>query len=195
MEQPLKLYNKYQIADIGEYQWYEGIFKEIWYDHEYSRYGVEVEKGDIVLDCGANVGFFSLYALNYKKADYVYSIECETKNIICLHHNLKDKNAKVIDNFISNEGYNLDVIMKEFNLPYIDFAKIDIEYWEYDLLLNMSDDTMRKINKWAIELHGIWDNSHNILHILEKFSKNGFQINYEQIHKETNLAILYAKKR
>ena len=64
----------YKVAGLGDLDWYKSVYKEIWFDHEYSQYGVEVEKGDIVVDCGANVGFFTLYALN-KGAKHVYSIE------------------------------------------------------------------------------------------------------------------------
>jgi len=49
--------------------------------------------------------------------------------------------------------------------------------------------------KWVIEFHDIWGNSHAILHILEKFSRNGFYINFDQIHKDSNVALLYAKRK
>jgi hypothetical protein len=59
----------------------------------------------------------------------------------------------------------------------------------------MSDETIKKVNKWVIELHDIYNNSEKILEIIEKFTINGFDINYEQVHKNTNLALLYVKKR
>ena len=56
--------------------WILGLKKEIWEDQEYTRYGLDIKKGDIVLDCGANVGVFSKFALN-KGAQHVYSFECD----------------------------------------------------------------------------------------------------------------------
>jgi predicted RNA methylase len=186
----------YKVAGIGELAWYENVYKEIWFDHEYSRYGVEVEKNDIVVDCGANVGFFTLYALN-KGAKFVFSIECDDRNIDSLSYNLEGKNASIIKEYVGFGDENVDIekIFQIINKPFIDFIKIDIEWAEYDLLLNTPDYTMKRINKWVIEVHDLYSHYYKIFQIIEKFSKNGFDINLEHVHKDTNLALLYAKKR
>jgi len=189
------LYN-YKVAGLGELAWYENVYKEIWFDHEYSRYGVEVEKNDIVVDCGANVGFFTLYALD-KGAKHVYSIECDDRNMESLFYNLEDTKSTVIKARIGFEegNINIETILQIINKPFIDFIKVDIEWAEYDLLLNTPDNIMKRVNKWVIEFHDIYGNHENIFNIIEKFSKNGFDINYEKIHKNSNLALLYVKKR
>jgi predicted rRNA methylase YqxC with S4 and FtsJ domains len=189
------LYN-YKVAGLGELAWYENVYKEIWFDHEYSRYGVEVEKNDIVVDCGANVGFFTLYALN-KGAKHVYSIECDDKNMESLHYNLENTNSTIIKEYVGFGDENVDIenIFKRINEPFINFIKIDIEWAEYDLLLNTPDNIMKRINKWVIEVHDLYSHYYKIFQIIEKFSKNGFVLNLEHVHKDTNLALLYAKKR
>ena len=189
------LYN-YKVAGLGELAWYENVYKEIWFDHEYSRYGVEVEKNDIVVDCGANVGFFTLYALD-KGAKHVYSIECDDKNMESLHYNLENTNSTIIKEYVGFGGENVDIenIFKRINEPFINFIKIDIEWAEYDLLLNTPDNIMKRINKWVIEVHDLYSHYYKIFQIIEKFSKNGFVLNLEHVHKDTNLALLYAKKR
>ena len=186
----------YKVAGIGELAWYENVYKEIWFDHEYSRYGVEVEKNDIVVDCGANVGFFTLYALD-KGAKHVYSIECDDKNMESLHYNLENTNSTIIKEYVGFGDENIDIknIFKRINEPFIDFIKIDIEWAEYDLLLNTPDNIMKRVNKWVIEVHDLYSHYYKIFQIIEKFSKNGFDINLEHVHKDTNLALLYAKKR
>jgi len=186
----------YKIAEVGDLGWYQNVYKEIWFDHEYSRYGVEVKKDDIVVDCGANVGFFTLYALD-KGAKHVYSIECDDRNTGSLHYNLENKNATIIKEYVGFGEGNIDIekILQIINKPFIDFIKVDIEWAEYDLLLNTPDDIMRRVNKWVIEFHDIYGNYKNIFNIIEKFSKNGFNINYEQIHKNSNLALLYIKRK
>ena len=190
-----KLNTKHPDFSLG---WCESVFKEIWLDHEYSRYGVEVEKGDIVVDCGANVGFFTNYALNYRKAKHVYSFECDETYVECLRQNTNE-NVTITQAFVSDRDeighYNIERMLHDFGLTHIDFIKVDIEWWEYPLLINMSNDTMKRANKWVVELHSIYDNYDKILDIIEKFTSNGFDVNYEQVHKETNLALLYAKKR
>jgi predicted RNA methylase len=186
----------YKIAEVGDLDWYQNVYKEIWFDHEYSRYGVEVEKDNIVVDCGANVGFFTLYALN-KGAKHVYSIECDDRNMDSLFYNLENTKSTIIKARIGFEegNINIETILQIINKPFIDFMKVDIEWAEYNLLLNTPDNIMRRVNKWVIEFHDIYGNYENIFNIIEKFSKNGFDINYEQIHKNSNLALLYVKKR
>jgi hypothetical protein len=186
----------YKIAEVGNLDWYQNVYKEIWFDHEYSRYGVEVEKNDIVVDCGANVGFFTLYALN-KGAKHVYSIECDDRNMDSLLYNLENTDSTIIKEYVGFGEGNIDVekILKIVNKPFINFMKVDIEWAEYDLLLNTPDDIIKRVDKWVIEFHDIWGNSHPILHILEKFSRNGFNINFDQIHKDSNMALLYVKRK
>ena len=73
--------------------------------------------------------------------------------------------------------------------------------------LNMPDKTMCKVRKWAIEFHLDWVNDGNkwshgadfdghktskLLFIMEKFTRNGFSLAYEQIHKKYNIVMLYA---
>jgi len=186
----------YKVAGVGELAWYENVYKEIWFDHEYSRYGVEVKENDIVIDCGANVGFFTLYALN-KGAKHVYSIECDDRNMESLYYNLENKNVTIIKEYVGFGDGNIDIkqIFNLINKPFIDFIKIDIEWTEYDLLINTPDDIMKRVDKWVIEFHDIYGNYETIFKIIEKFSKNNFSINYEQVHKNSNLALLYAKRK
>ena len=178
-------------------EWFKTVKKEIWEDNEYTRYGIDIIPGDIVLDCGANVGIFTKYALN-KGAKYVYSFECDPSNYECLILNIQEPNVGLIKGYISDRfeenHFNFQTIFDIFNLDEIDFAKIDIEYWEYPLLLNMPIDILTRINQYVIEVHNIYDNAYKILQILEKFNQNGYVINFEQIHKNTNLGMIYAKK-
>jgi hypothetical protein len=93
-----------------------------------------------------------------------------------------------------------------------DMLKMDIEGYEWPVLLNMSDETMNRIDKWAIEVHIGWNkdndlhsweghgidlNGHylsKLVHVMERFSKNGFKLNYERVHKGYDIAMLYAYK-
>jgi tRNA G37 N-methylase Trm5 len=178
-------------------EWFKTVKKEIWEDNEYTRYGIDIIPGDIVLDCGANVGIFTKYALN-KGAKHVYAFECDPSNYECLILNIQEPNVGLIKGYISDRfeenHFNFQTIFDIFNLDEIDFAKIDIEYWEYPLLLNMPIDILTRINQYVIEVHNIYDNAYKILQILEKFNQNGYVINFEQIHKNTNLGMIYAKK-
>lgn len=58
----------------------------------YGGAGQFVTKGDVVLDCGANVGTFARFALN-AGAKLVVAIEPAPDNIECLRRNFKDEIA------------------------------------------------------------------------------------------------------
>jgi len=53
---------------------YYMIFYEIFLKNTYNQYGISINKGDVVLDVGANVGFFTLYSL-MEGASKVVSVE------------------------------------------------------------------------------------------------------------------------
>lgn len=179
--------------------WLRNVKKEIWEDNEYDRYGIQIHPGDIVLDFGANVGAFTKYALN-KGAHHVYAFEAQDHYFDCLSLNCRnDYNVTKVKGFISDRyeksHYNFTTIFDLFSLSKVDFCKIDIEYWEYPLLINSSFEEIKRIKQFAIEVHDIYNNSFKILEIIELFTRNGFYINYEQIHKNTNLGMIYAKNK
>jgi FkbM family methyltransferase len=62
---------------------------EEWLEHKYALPGfVEVETGDVVVDCGAYVGGFSLSAA--KKAGEIHVFEPDVANFRCVERNLRD---------------------------------------------------------------------------------------------------------
>jgi FkbM family methyltransferase len=50
------------------------LYYEVFIQNLYSKYGISVNTGDVVLDIGANHGFFSLYSIN-SGATKVFSVE------------------------------------------------------------------------------------------------------------------------
>ena len=48
----------------GNLEMSQNFYREIYEEKEYDRYGIRIEEGDIVVDCGANIGIFSQYALD-----------------------------------------------------------------------------------------------------------------------------------
>ena len=178
--------------------------REIFVENEYNQFGVKIEEGDIVLDCGANVGIFTDYALELG-ASKIYSYECDDE--IWKHFNENINNKRVIGTlgYIGDKHYNLTKIFNQHNLDKIDFAKIDIEGHEWDLFKNMDINYLNKVNKWAIEFHTFKYNKNisledkfktiwKFLDIIELFNKNGYNTYYEHKHKEWDIVMLYVKK-
>jgi hypothetical protein len=112
------------------------------------------------------------------------------------------------DDMVNPGLYNVERIMDENNLATVDYLKMDIEGHEYTSLINMSDETMGRVSKWAIEVHLTWSGdktswdktgvdfdghqTSKLLYIMEKFTRNGFKLAYEHIHKGYNIVMLYA---
>lgn len=153
---------------------YDFFYKEI-YHFEFSFtqciYEMDkcvLEKDDIVVDLGANVGFFSAYAAS--KAKKVIAIEGSPEIFSCLVKNTKEDynnieylNANIVSSndlkssTWSNNPTKINIfiedIFKFYNLNKIDFLKIDIEGGEYSLFDTIDKSLLKKINKIAIETH------------------------------------------
>lgn len=187
----------------GEEELTTNFQREIYSEKEYERFGIKIEDGDIVLDAGANVGIFTQYAMDMG-ASRVLSYECEELFFKCFKDNIIDKRANCTLGFVGHNFYDLPKILKQHKIDMIDFAKIDIEGAEFDMFNNMQNEDLRRVRKWAIEFHTLAGN-HNfsmedrknklwsLLEILEKFSINGFDIYFEQIHKGWDVVHLFAK--
>lgn len=74
-----------------------GTYREIFIDKYYEYKNIKVKKDDVVVDIGANYGFFSLSAL-HNGAKKVYSIEPFPKAFECLTANLAKYDNSVIIN-------------------------------------------------------------------------------------------------
>jgi hypothetical protein len=179
--------------------------REIYLENEYNRFNVKVEQGDVVLDCGGNVGIFTQYALDMG-ASQVFSYECDEPHFKCYQENIIDNRVKPTMGFVGKGNYDLTKIFQQHQINKIDFAKIDIEGAEWEMFKDMKDDDMNRVKKWAIEFHTHYNNQNincesklnclwEFLKILEKFTLNGFDIKYEHIHKGWDVVHLYAIKQ
>jgi hypothetical protein len=162
---------------------YEFLFKEI-YGWEFSQtkciyemWSCEIEPDDIVVDLGANVGFFTNLAA--KKSKEVIAIDGAYEVFSCLientkeHNNVKYLNASILDKssgppFLWSPKQNplylqIEDLFRIFNLEKIDFLKCDIEGGEYDLLQNIDQSILNKINKISVETHDPVRNEHFFL--------------------------------
>jgi hypothetical protein len=186
--------------------WYESVYKDIWVDNEYERFGINILSGDVVVDCGANIGIFTAFAFD-KQAEKVISIELDNDNFNFLEENTsKYKNVTTVLGRVSSQDISLEKILTKFNLKRIDFLKIDIEGHEFDFITNASDDALSRVSKISAELH-LWgmfdritdyvtagDSSKRCLDLLDKLSRNNFDIRLVKVHQDSCLYMLYAKK-
>ncbi len=180
--------------------------KEIYNEREYDRFGIAVKPGDIVLDAGGNVGIFTQYAID-RGASKVVAYESDEPHFECYNKNVNNNKVNCTLGYVGygEDKYDINKILEHHQISLIDFAKIDIEGSEFDLLLNIDNEDLKKVNKWAIEFHPHYYNKEthpqekadklwDLLKILDKFSVNGFRVKYENIHKGWDVVHLFAEK-
>jgi len=78
---------------------------------------------------------------------------------------------------IKVNSISFETWMDNNNISMIDFLKVDCEWWEYDILLNMSDIYINKIYKIAWELHNVWN--HKPMQIVDKLSNLWWIVYYD----------------
>jgi len=166
------------------------------------KYSYEfVTKKDRVLDIGANIGLFSLLSHNAEK---IIAIEPIKECIPILEKNLGESDllskSKIINmavgekgklllekddkvnlsrvtdekgkNTIEIESNSLDYFSKKYN-P--NFLRMDVEGYEYDILMNKIPKTIKKI---AIEFHTTLLGKKRALELMKYFDEEGFKVKY-----------------
>jgi FkbM family methyltransferase len=86
-----------------------GLIRDIWRDKSYTPAGFEINSKDIILDVGAHIGVFSVFAAQNAREGVIYSFEPMRENFLMLKNNLE---LNKIENVVSfnkalykNSGY------------------------------------------------------------------------------------------
>lgn len=178
----------------------------------------KIKKGDTVVDIGAHIGTFSIFAsINARR---VYSFEPVFENFKILKNNIEINKIKNITPFnygvFSSNGeqkmflnknacmhsiyfksemqteiktISLENILIDNKISKIDYLKMDCEGAEYEILLNCSKEIFHKIGKIVAECHDLNENW-NTQNLGKFLSKNGFKV---VITSEYN-KMIYANK-
>ena len=118
-------------------------------------------KYDCYISCGVSNeesfsrDFIKKYKMNKNNSfafdgtieDYPYEF---TKDITFIKKNIGDRN--------NDKVTNLDFLLEKYNNI---FLKMDIEGWEFEWLLQLTSDKLKKIKQIVIEVHGVNDDSWN----------------------------------
>jgi FkbM family methyltransferase len=72
------------------------LFYETWVFHAYSGTGYEIHDEDVVIDIGANIGVFSLYAASRGKNVRVFAYEPFPDNVQWMQKNLFDSGVETV---------------------------------------------------------------------------------------------------
>ncbi len=160
----------------------KAIFKQIFLEEQYKLINSLVNDPKYIIDAGGNIGLAARYFNKVYPEATVISIEPDEINADYLKRNVSEIenikylqvalwhrqcNLKIINpkdspsSFMVNENKDLgnieavtiNDIMLQFNLPYIDILKIDIEGAEKELFENNPQSWLPKVKCLIIELH------------------------------------------
>lgn len=177
MNKTIKISREYTV-NYSETSDVERLEREILFSEEYKDVF-----GNVIIDIGANLGMFSLYA--YDKASKIYAIEPSVMNFNHLKKNKEDNNLSKLEVFnyaiggsnrkglLKNTGSalgyaltedtnveteevtvkTLDTFMKENKITHADIVKIDTEGAEHEILEDITFPK-EKIDMMIIETHG-----------------------------------------
>ncbi len=155
-------------------------FFQIFINKEYGK--VKDREAKYIIDGGANIGLFSLQMRNIFPDAKIFSIEPDIENFAQLDKNLAGYSDVVTINAglwskntllkITNPGQekweiivaedningnikaiSIDQLMKEYNIPYIDILKLDIETSEKEIFSSDCSLWLPKVRMMVIELH------------------------------------------
>lgn len=174
-------------------------FYEVFIRNSYESESVKLDKDDVVVDLGANIGMFSLFAAN--KVKKIYSVEPLPETYYNLTQNLKHfSNVETFNNAIFNKDGKIEfnknevsgassifnkqqnfetvsvnaITFQDFisqnNIDRINYLKVDIEGAEFDLFENMDEKFLENnIDKIFMEVHIM--NNFDLNDILNKIGK------------------------
>lgn len=155
------------------------VIKEIWEENVYEVRDTRFNLGGVVIDIGANIGSFSLFAAYHGAT--VYAIEPEPHNLEALKKNIKLNNREDIVHvcpygisdykgtaIISDEGGGatikddgifgaeieimpLDNFFSLYNIQDVDVLKIDVEGSELEIILGTSKENLQKCKYITME--------------------------------------------
>jgi len=150
------------------------LYHEFFHRKDYEWYR-DVEPDDIVVDIGANVGFFTCHALD-RGASTIYAIEPAKHHLKTLLRNTSDFHidtgstpvipihaaigtsidhiANVFDNNPDFPLMSFRHCMTKYDISWIDYLKIDCEGGEYDIFQESNFRFLREnVGHIAVEFH------------------------------------------
>lgn len=195
-------FRKEKPKDVDKYTNLGGwTYHEVFERKDYETEKCSIQKGDVVVDAGANLGFFTVYAA-LKGASKIYSFEPETKNFECLK-----QNAPVGTNLFNcgimpesrdypffvdiNPGghsffdvgstrtgekrmvpcLSVQSLFQDKGLEKIDFLKLDIEGAEVEVLWTLPGRYFPRIRNIAFEYHNVMFNENTLILLLRRLSE------------------------
>jgi FkbM family methyltransferase len=165
---------------------YWSIIRNDWVNHCRTKYFKHVKSFDVMITAGAHIGMYTkFYAEKFKT---VYAFEPDPANFFCLVNNVKNENVIKIQTALSDErrlvelkdtgshghlttgidikdplpGRIPTLLLDDLNLPICNLIQLDVEYYEYKVLLG-AIETIKRCSPVIIAENGHVDQIVNLL--------------------------------
>lgn len=182
----IKNNNSYYVSNLMDI-W---TLKEVIVDKQYEECR-KIENNDFVIDIGAAIGDFSIYAA--QKANRVVAYEISDERVFLMKRNL-------IQNGISNvvikhsKATSLKQIMEDVDR--CNFFKIDCEGGEYEIFRDARKTDLDKINHIAMEAHTFNKKmEEEFLNLLNILKQNNFNVSVIPNQVHSNICFVFASKK
>jgi len=177
-------------------------FSDIWYHRSYTKH-FALPQGSVVVDIGANVGVFSLFAA--RKAKVVYALEPSSGNFSLLRANTAsaenivplnlacaavdgqaslDVSSNPVSFSLSAGGaskhretvgvISLASLFERYQIDSCDFLKLDCEGSEFDIILDSEPSLIRRAKRIVMEYHDHHSTRYTHHDLLEALRQLGF---------------------
>jgi FkbM family methyltransferase len=178
-------------------------FSDIWYHRSYTKH-CAIPRGSLVVDIGANVGVFSVFAA--RVARIVYALEPSSanfarltantsgiKNILPLNLACSQRDGQasldissnpVSYSLLSDGGpdrqevvnvVSLATLFERLQIERCDFLKLDCEGCEFEIILNADPQLVRRIGRIVMEYHDHLCKGFSHLDLLHSLQRFGFR--------------------
>jgi FkbM family methyltransferase len=177
-------------------------FSDIWYHCSYTKY-CAIPSGAVVIDIGANVGVFSLFAA--RLARRVYALEPASSNFSRLARNVSLTRNVIPLQFAcgardgegtldlsglpvafslktlssgKSEAVNvisLDTLFKRYNIAQCDYLKLDCEGAEFEIILESAASLFSHVSRIVMEYHDHLSNGISHHTLAERLRSLGFK--------------------
>lgn len=178
-------------------------FSDIWYHESYTKH-CTIPRDSLVVDIGANVGVFSLFAA--RSARLVYSLEpsssnfnrlvsnvSHTQNIAALNLACTGRDGRasldlssdpvsfsLMTNRCSDRQETVDTIslgtlFERHKISHCDFLKLDCEGSEFEIILDSDPSLMRRMSSIVMEYHDHLSERFSHRDLLQRLELLGFQ--------------------
>lgn len=177
-------------------------FSDTWYHHSYTKY-CSIPRDSVVVDVGANVGVFSLFAA--RRARTVYALEPSSSNFALLRSNTAATKSIIPLNLAcaatdgqasldissnpvsfslagssSNHKETVNVISLEslfdlYEIKHCHFLKLDCEGCEFEIILESDPALLQRVSSIVMEYHDHLSTRYSHRDLLPALERLGFK--------------------